>query len=139
MSSSDRSRGGFSIIEVLVALMILTLGMLAMASAYGYASLEVRMSVARTQRTAAVGSVIEQIRARAPTGGRWQSLTSVPQGSAITIGAYQVWYTVGAPTGANSARRDITIFSQGPSYVRAGGWKPNVQEQYTYSLVQPIP
>jgi len=132
--SYARSRAGFSIVEVIIALMILTFGLLAMASASGYASLEVRMSAARTQRTAAVGGAIEQIRATTSTSTTWTDLASRDSASAWTISGFQVWYDVGAATGS---RRDITLYSRGPGYAKPGGWQMHVKDTYILTLVRP--
>jgi Tfp pilus assembly protein PilV len=132
--SYARSRAGFSIVEVFIALMILTFGLFAMASATGYASLEVRLSAARTQRTAAVGGAIEQIRANASTSDRWSTLASRDSASAWTINGFKVWYTAAAPVGS---RKDITIFSLGPGYAKPDGWQLNVKDTDILTLARP--
>ena len=131
-------KSGFTLVELLVALVILTAGMLAMASASGYSILSIQMASSRTQRSAAVGSVVEEIRAKAYDRTTWNALPSLDSAHAEVIGRYRVWYAVGA-TNDPWPWRQITLYSSGPSYRPGAGWKGNVKETFTMALGQPVP
>lgn len=131
---SARAREGFSIVELIVALVILTAGLLAMASASGFSTLSVQMAAARTPRAAAVASEIEAVRAQAYTTAGYNGLASKSQSLADTLDGYSLWYEV--TRGNNST--SITVHSLGRSYVIRQGWR-NVEEQFTASVVRPSP
>ncbi len=128
-------RGGFTLVELLVALIILTAGMLAMVAAAGYSSITIRVAGTRTQRTAAVSSIAEQIRASAYNVATFNALANVDSAHGSVIGGYRVWYDVGAVTNGS---RQITIYSSGPSYRPGTGWQLGVRETSTIGLMQPF-
>ncbi len=137
-------RGGFSLVELVVALVILTMGMLAMAAGSTFAGIQVRGAGLRSQRTAAVAAAIEQIRASAYTTTGFDAIASLPQSSAIKVGRFSAWYDVGAPTPAlpnlvnpNGVKRFI-IHSQGPTYVSHKGWVTSSVEDVVFDLYRPV-
>ncbi len=131
-----RAREGFSIVELIVALVILTAGLLAMASASGFSTLAVQIASARTLRAAAVASEVETLRAQASTNTGFTSLSSKAQASADNINGYSVWYEVAPPT--NNAVT-VTLHTLGRSYVIKKGWQLSVQEDFVESVVRPSP
>ncbi len=136
-------RAGFSIVELIIALVILTMGMLAMAAGSSYATISVRGSAMRSQRAAAVASMIEQTRAEGSTLARFNALASIPQSSAQTIGRVQVWRTVAlAPVStvvnAGGLQR-ITIWTQAPRYQAGGRWITPAPEGFVFDLYAPTP
>lgn len=128
--SSARAREGFSLVELMVALVILTAGMLVMASASGFSSMSVQIAGNRTARAAAVASQIEQIKAKA-NSANWSSISS--QTTAVNIDGFDITYTVSRPGGHYMV---ITVTSSGPGYVPRQGWR-TVQETFTAQLVKP--
>ena len=131
---SARAREGFSIVELIIALVILTAGLLAMASASGFSTLSVQMAATRTSRAAAVASEIETIRSKANTLAGYQGLTSKAQAAADTLDGYTVWYEVAPAKNSTS----VTLHSLGRSYVVRRGWLM-VQENFAASVVKPSP
>lgn len=127
-------RGGFSIVELIIAMVILTAGLLAMASASGFSSLSVQLAASRTARATAVASEIESVRARTNTLAGYNALTSKPLGAADTLDGYSLWYEIAR--GENST--SLTVHSLGPSYVYRRGWR-TVQENFTAAIVKPSP
>ncbi len=132
---SARAREGFSIVELIVALVILTAGLLAMASASGFSTLAVQIASARTLRAAAVASEVEALRAQASTNTGFNNLSSKAQASADVINGYSVWYEVAPATNAAT----VTLHSVGRSYVIKKGWQLSVQEDFVESVVRPSP
>ncbi len=137
-------RGGFSLVELVVALVILTMGMLAMAAGSTFAGIQVRGAGLRSQRTAAVAAAIEQIRASAYTPAGFDAMTALPQASAIKVGRMSAWYDVGAPSPAipNIVNPDgvkrFTIHTQGPVYVAHKGWVTSSVEDFVFDLYRPV-
>lgn len=112
---SVRQQGGFSIVEVLIAIVILAVGMLALATTSIYATTQVRVADLKTERSLAAQEFIEQLRA-----GPWTSVTTRPQASAVRTGSYDVWWTV---TNLNASLRRVDVITRGPGYRtwRVGG------------------
>ncbi len=142
MTQERGDRGGFSLVELVIALVILTMGMLAMAAGSSFSSIEVRGSGIRSQRTAAVAAMIEQIRAQAYTVNGFDNIPALPKTSAKLYGSMSVWYdTATAPdsrmVNANGLKR-FTIWTQGPTYVTGKGWVKSSQEGVVFDLYRPV-
>lgn len=129
---SARAREGFSLVELMVALVILTAGMLAMASASGFSSLSVQIAGNRTARAMAVSAEIEKIRSQA-AASNWSSIATKTAASADTVDGFAIWYTVDRPSPHIMA---ITITSSGYGYVPRHGFR-TVQETFTTKIVKP--
>lgn len=98
---------GFSLVEVVVAMLILTVGILTMAASTGYILSEVRMANFRSERNVAVGEVTQQLQ-----GVEWDNLEGAC-GSAYTVDRYTVSCTVNQP-GTNL--KEAILVSVGPGY-----------------------
>lgn len=100
------ARQGFSLIEVIIAMLILSVAVLAMGASTGYVFAQVRGAELRTERTMAVRQVAERLRAVA-----WTDLATECAGIEFQQGHYTV--TCSFDTGsANPARLQLT--SEGP-------------------------
>ncbi len=135
-------RGGFSLVELVVALVILTMGMLAMAAGSSFATIQVRGSGLRSQRAAAVAAAIEQIRAGADTTKGFDTIPPLAQASAKLYGRMSVWYDTSTPAiaslvNANGVKR-FTIWTQGPTYVSRKGWVSSSVEGVVFDLYRPV-
>lgn len=140
MTASAPVRGGFSIVELLIALVILTVGMLALAAGSGYTTVEVRSSALRTQRNAAISAAIEQLRARAYDSAAFDSVTGVPSTTPLKVGSFDVWYTI-APdisSGVTLTRR-VVVYTRGPQYKPNTGWTSTSVETFATDLYRPSP
>lgn len=120
-------RNGFSLIELIVAMVILTFGMLAMGASMGFMNTQVRVANMRTERSASVGQIAEQLRALP-----FDSVTAVAYGSASTINEYKVWRDI---TSVNTNLKTVTIYSEGPGFNR--GWQGAVRDTFPISLLRP--
>jgi prepilin-type N-terminal cleavage/methylation domain-containing protein len=117
-------RQGFTIIEVLFALIILTFGVLGLASTTLWVVRQTQVSEVATERTIALQSVIEELRA-AP-------YNDVVAGSG-TEGNFSVSWTVAV--GANS--KLVTVTTTGPGLVNATGFptlSPSVAQTFDYRI-----
>lgn len=119
---------GFSLVELMVALVILAVGMLALAATTGYLIVQVQVSNLRTQRATAVQQVVEELRAT-----QFTDINSLAQGSAETVGEFQVWWRV-SNAGANLRR--VMVYTEGPGYNLGEGWTQVRQDSFSISLAR---
>lgn len=103
------AREGFSLIEVVVSMLILSVGVLAMGGSTGYMLSQVRMAGFMTDRNVATREVSEQLRAT-----EWSSLANTCNSNTFTVGDYTVTCTV-QQQGVHVQKVDI--ITVGPSYV----------------------
>jgi len=122
------SRAGFTLIEVLVALVVLTVGVLALAGATAVAVRQVVLADVTTERAAALQSVIEGLRARP-----YDSLTA----GSDTVGTFSATWTV------SSTKRSkvLSIVTLGPGLESAYGGMPRlaaqVRDTFVYRIARP--
>jgi prepilin-type N-terminal cleavage/methylation domain-containing protein len=122
-----RARPGFSLVEVIVAMVILSAALLAMAASMGYVATQVSVAKLRTERSAAVQQVIEaELHSL-----HFADLVNRPQGDALTVGRFQAWWTVDAP--ATNLRR-VTIVTRGPGYSGAQRRITQVDESFVATI-----
>lgn len=101
------AREGFSLVEVVAAMLILTIGILAMAASTGYILSEVRMANFRAERNVAVGEMTQQLR-----GIDWDNLDGACD-SNLTMGEYTVSCEVNQ---AGVHLKEAILVSVGPGY-----------------------
>ena len=63
MNEANNNPGGFSLVEVVVAILVLSFGLLAMAASTGYVATQLKSTTWDTQRNLARQQVIEQLKA----------------------------------------------------------------------------
>lgn len=129
MATRLASRAGFSLVEVIVAMMVLTIGLLGMAAGTGWMIRTVHFGELETARSAAFQSAVESLRA--------QSFDDLANGSE-TFGDFTVSWTLG---GGGNLARDVEIVVVGPGRSSAeGGGMPSVSEAvadtFTYRILR---
>lgn len=102
-------RSGFTLLEVMVAVVVLTVGLLGLAGATTYVLRQVNVSELKTERTLAVQTALEGIRA----AGHGASLAGVD-----TVGDYIVKWSSEQPT-PNLQR--VRLVSVGPGLAKTDG------------------
>lgn len=110
-------RGGFSLIEVVVAMLLLTVGLLGLAAGTGWVLRSTEGARIDTARATALQSAVEQVRALDDA--------TLAEGGALELpGAYEAtWEPMGA--GVNSTQ--VRIILRGERHeVRAGGALPTL-------------
>lgn len=127
LASPASVRGGFSLIEVIVAMLILAVGILATAASTGFIFTQLNDSGADTERAAAVQQVVEQLRA-SPFG----EIETQTEGQAITVGRYRVWWTVEDQPNV----KQVTIVSEGPGFATGEGMVDTKRETVVTSIVR---
>ena len=125
--NENTDRGGFSLVEIVIAIMVLSFGMLAMAASTGYVASQMRSSVWDTQRNLAKLEISERLRSTP-----WANLTT--QTSAQTVGRYAVTWQV---TSINNATRSVQIITSGPAYRAGRGSSSTVVDTTTITIVRP--
>lgn len=123
-----RSRGGFSLIEVIVALIVLTMGVLGMAATTGFVVRQTTAADMRTNRTAALQTVLERLRATS-----WSSIGS---GSDV-VGHFDVdWSSVN-----DGITKEVTVITVGPGLTTVEGAGPRFSDQvadtFVYRIIRP--
>jgi len=117
---------GFTIIELIVALVILTVGLLAFAGTTVFLIRQVTVAQLTTARTMAVQSVVEEIRAT--------PYDSVATGTR-SVGDYRVdWEAV-----VEGPTKAVTIISLGPGTAlgRDGAVTAQAADTFRYRILQP--
>jgi prepilin-type N-terminal cleavage/methylation domain-containing protein len=102
----NSKQNGFSLVEVLIATMVLTFGLLAMAASSGYVSAQLRSALYDTQRTHAKEQIVEELRASTYSGLATNS-------AGRTVGQFTMTWAVSQPTGISKL---ITLRTSGPGY-----------------------
>ena len=127
---------GFTIVEVLIALVILAVGMLALATTSIFATTQVRVADLKTEQSLAVQEIVEQMRSTS-----FGSIATRTEQSAVTAGSYAVWWTV---TPVNSNLRRVTLFTRGPGYrnrgqggARNSGWTNAARDTFVVEIANP--
>ncbi len=96
----DRRRGGFSLAELIVAIVILSVGVLSMASTSMWVVRQVTLSRLTTERTVARQGAIEGVLA--------VPFASIAGGSGA-FGVFNVTWTVTANVGSSTTLRVVTV------------------------------
>ncbi|HEY0306266.1 MAG TPA: prepilin-type N-terminal cleavage/methylation domain-containing protein [Longimicrobiales bacterium] len=106
MSEANNSPGGFSLVEVVVAILVLSFGLLAMAASTGYVATQLKSATWDTQRNLARQQVIEQLKATV-----YANVTTNTTGQ--VIGPYTIRWNV---TNVSAAQRRVQLITTGPAY-----------------------
>lgn len=104
------NRGGFTLVEVIIAIIILAVGLMGMAGTTALVVRQITLADVATERAAAVQSTIERLRAL--------PFDSVSNGSQ-TIGIYQMSWTV---TTFQNQWKVVDLISNGPGMATRGGF-----------------
>lgn len=118
-------REGFTLVEVVVGMLIFTVGALALTASMGFMSRQLQVSSLRTERNAAVQQATEQLYA-----ADFDALASLPEASALEVGDFSVWWDV---TELDWALKEVDVYSDGP----AEGGGEEVLETLTFRIARP--
>jgi Tfp pilus assembly protein PilV len=106
---------GFTIVELVIAVIVLAIGMLGMAGTTALVVRQVTLADVNTERAAAVQAVIERLRAT--------STGSISTGTQ-TVGSYTVAWSV---TDSSTYSRTVRVISTGPGLRKqTGGGIPSL-------------
>ena len=122
----NKKANGFSLVEIVVAMMVLSVGMLAMAASTGYVSAEIRNATWNTQRAFARNQVIEQLRA-IPFDSVMTSATPT------AIGRYNMTWVA---TSVNSNLKTVQVIASGAAY-RKGASRVTTVDTVVVNIARP--
>lgn len=128
--SLSSSSPGFSLIEVIIAMLVLTVGLLAMAASTGYVATQIRAANLRGERAFAVEYVMEDMRAAS-----FDQLASRSEGDAKEVGSFKLWWEVQSPT---TNLRRVNVISEGPGFRQNVGWVRDARDTISFSVVRPF-
>jgi prepilin-type N-terminal cleavage/methylation domain-containing protein len=120
-------RGGFTLVEVVVALIILTVGVLGLAGTTVWVVRQSTLAELSTERAAAVQTVVEQLRA--------SDYATLAAGS-DSVGRFDLSWSV-----TNGSRSKlVTVVSVGPGLSSGSGMPSltgSVADTFAYRIMQP--
>ena len=122
------ARGGFSLVEIIAAIMILSSGLLAMAASMTFIASQLRSSAFDTGRNMARQQVIEQLR-----GTFYANVTTNSTG--LAVGRYTVRWNV-TPLAGNAVRQ-VQLITSGPGYRARQGARTVVVDTAMFEIVNP--
>lgn len=126
----NHPRGGFTIVEVLIAIVILAVGMLALATTSIFATTQVRVADLKTEESLAVQQIIEQMRSIP-----FDSLRARTETDAEQVGSFEVWWSL---TPQTRFLTEVTLFTKGPGYLSGVGWNPTVRDTFVVQIAETI-
>jgi len=127
MSTQAHTRSGFTLVEVIVAIVVLTTGLLGLAGATAQMVRQVTLADLTTERSFALQSVVERVQAT--------SFASVSSGT-DTVGNFTVqWGSVSE----SAASKVVTVVTSGPGLPSAQGSFPtlslNVVDSFAFRVI----
>ena len=126
--TDSRAGNGFTIVEVLIAIVILAVGMLALATTSIYATTQVKVADLKTEQSLAVQHVVEQLRS-VP----FDSLRARAMADAESVGSFDVWWTL---TPQNQYLTSVTLFTRGPGYQAGAGWSTAELDTFVVQIAE---
>ena len=122
-----RLRRGFTLVEVLVAVIILAFGLLAMAGATSVFFTQIQAADSNVERATAIEMALEWVRSTP-----FDSLQSTSEGDA-TVGDYDVWWNVET---ASAQLSRITVYTRGRGYIPGSGWSDEAVDSFVVSVAR---
>lgn len=120
-------RDGFSLVEVVVALVVLTVGVFAMAASTGYITTQIKIAELRTERMTAVHQAAETLRSV-----DWDYLATTCDTASYVAGSFAV--TCNATTSGDLTT--VTLVSTGPGW-KAGAWDTALPDTFQITIAEP--
>lgn len=124
------ARDGFSLVEVLVATVILAVGFLAMAATTGAVLNRIRGAGLETERAAAVQQITERLRS-APFG----TVQPKDESDPVVVGGYRFWWSV-IPETFSSNYMEFLVVSEGRG-MRGIHMSEAVRDSFVVSVFRP--
>jgi type II secretory pathway pseudopilin PulG len=124
----SQARGGFTIVEVIAAIVVLTVGLLGLAGTTAYIIRQVTLANVMTERAVALQSVVEKVQA--------MDFATVGSGSDST-GSFRMSWTSADET---SASKLVTVITVGPGLHTSPGRPfpmlgPSVADTFVYRVI----
>ena len=123
------NRSGMGLLEVIVALIILTVGVLAMAASTTFVQMQLWSADLRTERSVARQQVVEALRA-----DPFDSIQTRVQGDAVTRGRYTLWWDAAS---LQWELKEVQVYTRGPAIVN-GQRQTGVVDTMTFRIARLI-
>lgn len=129
--TTARQQPGFSLVEVIIAMMILSVGVLAMGASTGHVMAQIQAAELRTERMGAVRETAELLRST-----DWGSLEAACTSASDNFGTenYSVACTVDQ---AEKDLKRVEMITVGPGF-RSGRFATTVADTFTISIARPL-
>lgn len=121
------NRSGVGLIEVMIGMLVLTVGVLALAGSTTFVAVQLQAADMRTERYTARQQMFEELRATP-----FDDVVTRSEGGAETRGAYALWWTVSEP---EWALKEVELYTKGPS-ARAGDRRAIVEDTVTFHIAR---
>lgn len=128
--TKQSATGGFTIVEVIIAIVILAVGMLALATTSIFATTQVKVADLKTEQSIAVQETVEMLRAIP-----FDSVRTRTEANARQVGSFDVWWTVSSP---ERYLRTIELYTRGPGYASGTGWVPEARDTFQVEIAETI-
>lgn len=119
------TRAGFTLIEVVVAVVVLTVGLLGLAATTGWVVRQTTLSEVTTERGFALQTVVEELQAKP-----FDAVAS----DSRTVGHFSVTWTVTQ----SGDEKEVEVVTNGPGLRSSAGFPtlgPNVADTFTFRRV----
>lgn len=122
------ARAGFTIVEVIIAIMVLAIGVLGLAGTTAYSIRQITLADMLTKRSIALQSVVERVQS--------QPFASVGSGT-DSLGVFRMSWS---STAESSTSKLVTVITTGPGLGRAAGnpypfLRPNVVDTFRIRVI----
>lgn len=121
------NRSGVGLIEVIIGMLVLTVGVLALAGSTTYVAVQLQAADLRTERQVARQQVFEELRSNPH-----DDVVSLAEGSAVERGSYELWWKV---SDLSWSLKEVEIYTRGPSML-AGERRAVVVDTATYRIAR---
>lgn len=125
----NEARSGFTLVEVVIAIVLLTAGLLAAAGGTSHMLTQMSLADARTARIAAIQAAAEQVRA-----ADYASLSSTCGSGSLVTGRYRVNCRV---TQVGNDLKAVYLISDGPG-LRNGRVEGSVVDTFLIRVAEPV-
>ena len=123
------NREGVGMMEVIIGMLILTVGILAMAAATTFVQVQLWSADMRTERQVARQQIVEELQTL-----HFDSIQTVAEADAVTRGEYILWWDA---TSLDWALKEVDIIARGPA-VRNGERENTFQDTMTFRIARLI-
>lgn len=125
-------RAGFTMVEVIIAIMVLAVGLLGMAGTTALVVRQISLAEVTTERTVALQTTLEGLQAI--------PFDSVVAGS-DSVGIFGIRWAVTAHSFGKSEWKVVDVITSGPGLSSVGSGFPmlrgNIPDTFTYRIVKP--
>lgn len=130
--SPSNGRDGFTMVEVIIAIVILAFGLLGMAGTTAVLVRQITLADVATKRSAALQTTIERLRA-----ADFNSLVTTLQSGTDSVGPFQVQWAVTAPS---NQWAEVEVITTGPGLGNGTGGFPMlsnaVSDTFSYRILR---